>query len=385
MICPHCLKTIDDDASFCPFCHGYVGAGSPAGSDFVFCEGCGARLSPQDRVCPKCGRPAPGILSTASASSDLAAGKTASFPRLTKQMIESSARERQADLRHEALTASQVAVDSVDPFATNVLDASDIEEAMRAVKAPVSKKAAPAPVESGADPYHKPEHRGIKRAAIALAAVGIVAGGAYFVYRDPLGLMPELRARVEQSASQMFPSRQRAAGSASVDVRAVAQAEADRAKSTDAVLTEDQAYQRLTAAYKTIVQQHDALGDVIDDYNASYIASDLDERKQAANTAYASRDALDAVISDLQGIKLQDGSAYAQEVQDLVQLAQWVRTRVDVYCSSWDVSLSYTGSDLPSSHESKILAPLRERAEEDAQARDSYFAHVDAYKPASPQ
>ena len=75
MICPHCLKTIEDGETFCPHCHGYVGAVSR--DEFVFCEGCGARLSLHDRTCPKCGRPAPGILSTDSASADLAAGKTA--------------------------------------------------------------------------------------------------------------------------------------------------------------------------------------------------------------------------------------------------------------------------------------------------------------------
>ena len=64
MICPHCLKTIEDGASFCPYCNAYVGPGDgPEHTEFVFCEGCGARLSPHDRTCPKCGRPAPGILS----------------------------------------------------------------------------------------------------------------------------------------------------------------------------------------------------------------------------------------------------------------------------------------------------------------------------------
>ncbi|MFR7797256.1 MAG: zinc-ribbon domain-containing protein [Collinsella sp.] len=60
MICPHCLKTIEDGASFCPYCNAYVGPGDgPEHTEFVFCEGCGARLSPHDRTCPKCGRPAP--------------------------------------------------------------------------------------------------------------------------------------------------------------------------------------------------------------------------------------------------------------------------------------------------------------------------------------
>ena len=89
MICPHCLKTIEDGSSFCPYCNTYVGPGDgPEHTEFVFCEGCGARLSPHDRTCSKCGRPAPGILSEDAAASDLAAGRTAGFPRLTQEQID---------------------------------------------------------------------------------------------------------------------------------------------------------------------------------------------------------------------------------------------------------------------------------------------------------
>ena len=39
MICPHCLKTIEDGASFCPYCNAYVGPGDgPEHTEFVFCE-----------------------------------------------------------------------------------------------------------------------------------------------------------------------------------------------------------------------------------------------------------------------------------------------------------------------------------------------------------
>ena len=125
MICPHCLKSVDDDASFCPHCHSYLGSGASSHPEFVFCEGCGARLHPKDRTCPKCGRPAPGILSADSASSDLAAGRTASFPRLSHQMIESEL----PDLKHDVMTASRTVHEEVDPFATSVLDTGDIAAA----------------------------------------------------------------------------------------------------------------------------------------------------------------------------------------------------------------------------------------------------------------
>lgn len=59
-----------------------------------------------------------------------------------------------------------------------------------------------------------------------------------------------------------------------------------------------------------------------------------------------------------------------------------MRTRVDIYCSSWDISLSFDGTtDLPVKHQDEILAPLRERATEDSEARDAYFAHFKSYRP----
>ena len=381
MICPHCLKTVEDDASFCPYCHGYVGPGKTAStSDFVFCEGCGARLTSHDRLCPKCGRPAPGILSTESSSSDLAAGKTASFPRLTQSMIDAEIPElRQRD----ALSASRVAVESVDPFATNVLRLSDIEEAERAAKkphgVPAPAPAVPDPV-TGEDPYHKPRRRWVRPLVITAALLAVVGGAGFFVACDPMGVMPGLRASLEEQASQMFPSRQLPSGSAAVDAQAAAAQEAERAKEDTGPLTDAQAYQRLSAAYKSIAGVHDDLGTIIDDYNAGWMATSMDMRKECSASAYAARDTIDKVVEELQDLKLQEGSAYADDVQNLVQLAGWVRERVDMYCESWDISLAII-DDYPSEHQSEILAPLRERSQSDLAARTEFYAHVDAYEP----
>lgn len=375
MICPHCLRTIDDGTTFCPYCHGYVGMTGPSPREsFIFCEGCGAKLSPHDRVCPKCGRPAPGILSTKSASPDLAAGKTASFPRLTRDQL----KLKDPELSHDALSASRVAVDSVDPFATTVLRGEDLEAASRRAERP----AAPAP--DGSDPYHKPRNRFIRPLLTVILLAALAEGGYWFVTHDPLGVMPSIEAYVREQAREMFPSRVAQGSTASADVADAAAREAEKAKQAQSsvVLTDAQAYQRLTAAYKSIVQEHDGLSDIIDAYNASFLASDLTERKEAAQAAYTARDAIDTTVSELSSLKLADGSAYTTEVQNLIQLAQWVRVRVDMYCASWDISLSYTDrSDPPSSHQREILQPLYDRDEQDSAARDDYFAHVAEYEP----
>lgn len=356
MICPHCQRTIDDASSLCPHCHGYVrDPASPSPSEFVFCDGCGARLSPHDRTCPKCGRPAPGILSTDSSAPDLAAGKTASFPRLTKRMIEAEARELGRD---EPAPAP-------DPFSTNVLPASELADAAAGGSA-------------GEDPYHGPRRRPLRPLVIGGLALALVAGGAYFAVADPLGVMPGYLSRLRDSASEMFPSRMAPeAGEAAGSAGAAAEPEGPEAGAP----TDAQALTALTAAYKRIVAQHDALKTIIDDYNTVIFASNRDQRAEGAASAYGARDILDDTVEDLEALRLPEGSAYAGDLANLLELAGWVRTRVDMYCASWDIALSFTGSDLPSNHQDEILAPLRERAAADAEARDNFFSHVAAFEP----
>lgn len=358
MICPQCFKKIEDDAAFCPHCNAYVGASDqPSHDDFVFCEGCGARLSAHDRTCPKCGRPAPGILSTESSSSDLAAGKTANFPRLTQQMIDADA----AASREQAPTAAQVLSDSIDPSSTNVLRADEL----RAASVP--------PLSDGEDLYHKKKNRFLKPAFTVLVLAALLGGGYYFVTYDPFGVMPGFIAAFEQAASEMYPSRQ-LPQDPSADTEPIPEGPAEP--------TDADVFQVVSSSYNKVVDSFDALGDIIDDYNYGYIASDRSVREEKSAVAYATRDMLDAVVEDLDSLELPEDTQYAQDVENVKQLAGWVRTRVDIYCSSWDISLSFDGTtDLPVKHQDEILAPLRERATEDSEARDAYFAHVESYCP----
>jgi hypothetical protein len=358
VICPHCFKTIEDDASFCPHCSTYVGGAEVSVHDeFVFCEGCGARLSAHDRTCPKCGRPAPGILSTKSSSSDLAAGKTASFPRLTQSMIESE----MPSPRPSAPTAAQVLSDSMDPSATNVLRASDIE-------------AAAASPSSDVDPYHKPKKRYVKPLVCSALAIALVGGGAYFVMEDPLGVMPGFYQAFEEAARDMYPSRQLPQGSSP--------ASSESQASTQPVeMTDERVFQILSSSYNKIVSAYDSLGTIIDDYEYGFIANDKSVRQDKSSSAYAARDALDQVVDEIGQLDLDEDSVYYEDAQRLIQLAGWARTRVDVYCASWDISLAVPEGEKPSAHQSDILAPLRDRTQEDSEARDSYYANVVQWKP----
>lgn len=371
MICPHCFETIDDDVTVCPHCHASVDGETPH-PRLVFCEGCGARLSPHDRTCPKCGRPAPGILSTAASASDLAAGKTASFPRLTQAAIET-------ELPHpEPVTAQSVLEDSLDASATSVLDRSELEE-----RAGGSKKR-----KREIDPYHE-RKRPIKAIIIAVVVLVLVGCGAAFVTLDPLGVMPGFYAYVQQSAQEMFPSRE-GMGTTTPDD---ATNDADASDNTDGddssddteplqdeALSDDAAYEQLTKAYNTIVDINggERFQDAIDSFNGSYLLSSYSARKQASLGAYALRDELATLVDDLDNMKLADGSAYTEDREHVKQLAEWMYERINVICESWDISLSYSDGENLSSHQNEILKPMRAAGNT---ARDNYYDHVYDWEP----
>lgn len=363
MICPHCLKTIEDGETFCPHCHGYVGAVSR--DEFVFCEGCGARLSLHDRTCPKCGRPAPGILSTDSASADLAAGKTASFPRLTKSLIET-----EAPRMDEPVSAARALDDSVDPSATNVLDRADLERA--------SARAGSAETEE--DPYH-PRRRSYRGLIIALVVIALVGGATAFVAMDPLGVMPGVYESFRRAAQETFPSRQLAeAGSASQDAPADDGDGAAAEPAADEPLTDDEVYDFIYAAYQQVVSydSEEAIGQVIDAFNSYYLEPDLSVRRSESQTAYQLRDAIQQTIDDIDALEAPEDTVYAEDIQHVRQLAEWMYGRVDQICQSWDVSLAIPEGESTLAQQDEILAPMRRAGTSDL---ENYDANVDAWEP----
>ena len=322
MICPHCNTTVPDGSTVCPHCSALIGAsGSSSAHDFIFCEGCGARLTPKDRTCPKCGRPAPGILSTEASAADLAAGKTASFPKLTDE-----------DVRTRP-SAAEVLDVSLDPSATNVLKFTDD---------------APATSSREEDPYHA-HRRPVGKIVAAIAVVVLIGACAFFVVADPFGVMPGVYSEIERQAAEMFPSRQGAATQEQENGEAEEEEtspEEDEVELTDeTLLTDDEAYDTL---------------DVIYDYNGGFLLSNLERRREASASAYALRDQVQATLDELSEINLQDGSPYTEDLDHLVQLATWMYNRVDVLCDSWDISLSYPDGESLSAHKSEISQPLRD-------------------------
>lgn len=118
MICPHCLKTIEDGASFCPYCNAYVGPGDgPEHTEFVFCEAAVPVFPRMIVRAPNADAPLRASSKDAAAS-DLAAGRTAGFPRLTQEQIDT-------EVPHAPASAAAVLSDAADPNETCVLPAFD--------------------------------------------------------------------------------------------------------------------------------------------------------------------------------------------------------------------------------------------------------------------
>lgn len=373
MICPQCHTQIDDDTVTCPHCHAQIGDGGGA-PRLIFCEGCGARLATHDRTCPKCGRPAPGILSTGASASDLAAGKTASFPRLTQAMID-------ADLAHtETVSARSVLNDSFDPSATNVLDRSELE-ARSSGKMAARKKPA-----SDVDPYHS-RKRPWKAIVAIIALLAIVGGGTLFVRFDPMGVMPGFYAWIQTSAREMFPSRAGMGDGGIADALREDEEGEDASSGlpgqdslSDQALSDSAAFLQLTQAYESIVaiNEGDRFADAIDSFNASYLSSNREARELASAGAFALRDELQTIQDNLDSMKLAEGSAYEEDRANVRELAGYMYERVDAICASWEVSLSYPDGERMADHQDEILAPMREAGNT---ALDKFYEHLSSAKP----
>lgn len=369
----------------CPACGADLSVpASSSVSEFIFCEGCGARLNPQDRTCPKCGRPAPGILSQNSAASDLAAGKTASFPRVTSEMI------AEAVPAPTGAGIPDVLAQPFDSEATSVMSLDDIAGAQAASGASAPRaavrKALPLDeVEAveGDDPYGRPR-RGRWIALVAMLV--LVAGGVWFVATDPMGVMPGFYESFDRAASDMFPSRQvpQDEDAEAADAQESDEGDEDgQEQVSDSTVSEAEAFQRLSAIYAQIIAFQDEIGPVVDTYNGQYLAKDLATRQTAAQGAYDLRDSIQAILDELDGLELVEDTAYSEDVDHLKQLATWTYNRVDVLCRSWDINLALPDGERPADHQDEILAPLRGVEKVNGKAVDvvQFEENVNAWKP----
>ncbi len=179
-----------------------------------------------------------------------------------------------------------------------------------------------------------------------------------------------------QAAKTTFPSRQKG------------EATEDKTKSDDTaevvqeetVLSDDQLYTKLDGLYQTIVSygDDDQIGEVVDSFNSGYLRTPLSTRQELSQSAYALRDQIKKTQDELNNLKVQDDTVYAEDIEHLKQLAEWMYERVDMICQSWDISLSIPDGESLSARQSEILAPI---AQGGNSALNQYDANVSAWKP----
>lgn len=356
---------------------------------FIYCEGCGARLTPQDRSCPKCGHPAPGILSAKASASNLAAGNTASFPKLTPELINSVVPEPSLP------TVSYAGSDpSFDPDATDILDGNKLSSVSFpagsrpvAGRGPIPADALPLATENNPkqDPFARKHGKG-KYIAAALVVL-FVAGGAWFVSADPMGVMPGFYEQFNKAASEAFPSRQAPEGEGMQDNKKPDEANGATQEGednlSDGTMGERAAYQRLSAIYGQILIFQDDLGPAIDQFNGYYMAKDRALRTEGASYSYNLRDQIQTTLDEIDEIELPNSSAYVEDVDHMRQLATWMFNRVNVLCEAWDISLGLSDAEYPPDHQNEILAPLRNVEMVNGKAIDvvEYERNVANWKP----
>lgn len=366
MICPHCHETIKDGLGACPHCHAALDAPViTRRTEPVFCEGCGAKLNENDRVCPKCGRPAPGILSSRSAASDLAAGRTASFPRLTNEQVS-------AALVKPTASAFHVLSDAADPAETNIMVAQT-DEASEEPK----KRRRPKKVHDDEDAYHK-HKRQIPQPLVVICVLAALIGGCYwFVTEDPMGVMPEFYRWFDAAAKDAFPSRQVGEGTKSTSAQEAVAASAGNtaSKMSDSVL-----FGKIEGIYNEIVEigDSDSFNEAASAFNGGYLLTSHADRESASSGAYELRQKIQTVLDEINALNPSDSSAYKEDIEHLRQLATWLYERIDYICLAWDESLKVNDGENIYDKQSDILAPLNS---DDGSARVNFFANVEDWKP----
>ena len=275
---------------------------------------------------------------------------------------------------------------AVDPNETCVLPAFDKDFGIPKVDIPTPvslrddaqpKKQKPKrKVHPDEDAYHK-HKRHIPKPLIVIAVLAAVCGGAYwFVTADPMGVMPGFYDQFGQAAKTTFPSRQK--GEATD--KEPKQEDTSEVVQEETVLTDDQLYTTLDGLYQTIVSysDDDQIGEVIDSFNNGYLRTPLSTRQELSQSAYALRDQIKKTQDELNNLKVQDDTVYAEDIDHLKQLSQWMYERVDVICQSWDISLSIPDGESLSARQNEILAPI---AQGGNSALNQYDANVSAWRP----
>lgn len=292
-----------------------------------YCTWCGAELEPDVRFCPNCGARAPQVV-TVDGTSDGDVDEMVGLDIVAGERVPA---ENTAPL-DPALISDKVVVSTGEAVTYSLKGAP--------------KKHTTAIVAT------------ITAAILILGGLGVWYASDYELPEISLpsfsfGTSSESSAAEAERGASTSDGSSAAAQSAS----ASSQDASGSASSGQTVLEGDDAYDALSSAYGDLTDYNDQVASCVDDFNRYYVSSNKTNRQNAYDTANALLTELQSRQADLQALQFADGSGYASQRDSIAELYGYEAGRVQTLIDAWQVSLKY---DMPSEHESEILAVLSE-------------------------
>lgn len=148
---------------------------------------------------------------------------------------------------------------------------------------------------------------------------------------------------------------------------------------TAAGLSNADAFAQLTNYYSQLAGFNDRISAVAEDFNSSYLSSDITVRQNSLATAQALWDEISAQQSGLDQMTLADGSAYVDSLNTMKTLYNDLANRIRVLVEAWQASVD--AGDNPSAASDQISSILG--ADNGEGGVNRYKAEYDSLYPSS--
>lgn len=319
MVCPFCKTHVSDTALICPACHADLSrTGSFKRLPDDYCPACGALIAPGEEICHACGlplQPAQEVLQPEpepEPEPEIAAG------------------EQQEEALAAALRGPENRRDLDLPELEVELEPEDPISAAETAAIPKLESAIPAEGEFRDEAVLR--RRNPSTGSILLiAALSLAIVGGFLLYIghpwDP-GMGVEHNTVERDTSMAGFPG----------ELEALSGQDSSAAKPAEVVSGDQASHDELVSIHSSLVEAAANLDACAEDFERAYSAGDADARARA--------DALAIEISNLIAkAEMVDTSSgtYAESVDELVKLGNWLRNRSDALSRAWAMSDSGTG------------------------------------------
>ncbi|RVU98456.1 hypothetical protein EII22_01205 [Coriobacteriales bacterium OH1046] len=292
MICPDCGARLSDGTLTCPICRRDLGGTHRIPrAEGIWCPSCGALIPEGDGTCPKCDLPAPGARPARPV-------RAIRLPKITD-------------------------ADSTSEFSAIQIPGPDEEPVVEA-------RSAIPPQRGNEDLTLGYDHMArVRLMVIAALASLLVVGGAILFITHPFDPGKyDQRAR-EEADTSMVGSPGRLDSLSGQDMRGSAP-DYDVSAAT---------YDLLHDSYNELAE----LAQRLDEEEAYFLENYLSEDEEVRRKGYDSVEQLSLDISNLIDSVSQLGpsSDYAEDIDNMISLGNWLRNRSDVLLASWEIDLGY--------------------------------------------